>query len=428
LVCTWRTPLWAQPNPAAQIGGVRRISLEDGLRLLEEANLELRLAREALAGAEARRVSSAEFPNPALSGVREELSGTLGSYSETVLTLSQVLEVGGQRGLRRTTAQRTVAAATAQLSAEHARVAFELHRAYVRAAQAEADLAAHTEAAAEFRRAEGAGRARFAEGDISRFETRRLQFERARHETLVAQARLGLSEVGRELAMLTDSVPPTGGGLVLPSESLEGMLARARSIGLDEALDFAAERAEVRAAEAQVEAARASLSLQLRERVPDLTLTGGYKHQTDGRAGAVIGLALPLPLWNRNGGGIALARSELEGALARRDLVRMRVDSEIRRAWEAYRSFRDRMELLATELMPGSEGLLETARVAYDLGEMSLIELLDAADIYRTSRETLNQLLADSLIAQFDLERAMGRLLESAVGAGSETSPGGEDR
>jgi outer membrane protein, heavy metal efflux system len=412
-----RAQLFAQTS-SPEIPGARRVSLQDALRRVQDVSLDLRLARGDVATAEALRTSAGIFPNPGISAVHEQLGGDGGVYSETVIALAQVLELGGQRGLRRAEAERMVEAAAAQLDAERQRMAFEVHRAYVRAAQAEADLAAQAQTVEEFRRVEGAGRARFVEGDISRFDSRRLQFERARYETLVAQAQLRLADAGRELALLTEAADAAASLVALPAETLDQLAGPSLEATLAQALASATERAEVRAAEAEVEAARAGVSLQLRERIPDLTLSGGYKHQTDGRQGAVFGLALPLPLWNRNGGELAVARSELEAAQFRRDLVRLRVENEIRRAFDTYRSHRDRMALLAEQLLPESAGLLETARVAYDEGEMSLLELLDAADIYRSSRETLHQLLADALISKYDLERAMGRLLEpTATGA-----------
>jgi outer membrane protein TolC len=66
--------------------------------------------------------------------------------------------------------------------------------------------------------------------------------------------------------------------------------------------------------------------------------------------------------------------------------------------------------------------MLETATVAYAEGEMSLIELLDAADAYRSSRQAVNELLADYLIATYDLEGATGRLLDPASIAASAST------
>ena len=212
-----------------------------------------------------------------------------------------------------------------------------------------------------------------------------------------------------ELALLVapDSV---GGTLLLPADPLAAIVSVERALELDAALAAAVERADVRAAAAEAEAARASLSLAQRERVPDVTLSGGYKYQADGFQGAVIGVSLPLPLWNRNQGAIAEAEASIAAAEAREELVRRRAESEIRRAWDVLRSLQERTRTLGETLLPESAGLLETARVSYAEGEMSLVELLDGADAYRSARETVNELLASYLIATYDMERATGRL------------------
>ena len=398
--------------PGADAVQARRIALGEALRRLETGSLELRLARQEVAAAEARAVSAGLFPNPGLTATREQLSGDPDGYHETVVSVGQTLEIGGQRGARRQAARQGVEAAAARLEAERLRLAFEVHRAYVRAAVAEASLSALGEATEVFRRVEESGRARFAEGDISRFDRNRLQVERARYETLLARTRLELDENARELALL---IAPDSLGVpaaLLPAQPLADLRAVDRALALEAALAAAARRADVRAAEAQVEAARAALSLARRERVPDVTLSAGYKEQAGGLSGGVLGVSVPVPLWNRNQGEIAEAEAELTAAGARRDLAMARAQAEIRRAWDTHRSLRERMRTLGETLLPESAGLLETARVAYAEGEMSLIELLDAADAYRSARESVNQLLGEYLISTFDLRRATGTLHE----------------
>jgi outer membrane protein, heavy metal efflux system len=405
----------AAPDLAAQVtvapDTVRRISLGEAILRLESHNLELRLARDEAVVAEARVAAAGVLPNPALSAIREQLSGEPGVYHETILQVGQTLPIGGQRGLRREAARRTAEAARARLEGTRLRLAFEVHRAYLRAAAAEADLVALGETTDVFRRVEESGRSRLAEGDISRFDQSRLQIERARYETLLARARLALAEASRELTLLVAPDSVAGRTLILPSERLGELAAVAGISEVETALLAAAGRTEVRAAEAGVEAAEAALTLQRRLRVPDVTLSGGYKHQADGYRGAVLGVSVPLPLWDRNRGGIAEAEANLAAARTRRELALRSAESEIRRAWETRRSLEERMRLIGETLLPESAGLLETARLAYAEGEMTLVELLDAADAYRGARESVTALAAEFLSAAYELERATGRLL-----------------
>jgi outer membrane protein, heavy metal efflux system len=412
----------AAQSRAAAPDTVRRIPLGEAIQRLESHNLELRLAREEAVAAEARILAAGALPNPALSATREQLAGDPGVYHETILQVGQTLPLAGQRGLRREAARQTAEAARARLEGDRLRLGFEVHRAYLRAAAAEADLVALTETTEVFRRVEESGRSRLAEGDISRFDQSRLQIERARYETLLARAWLALAEASRELNFL---IAPDSVGtieLILPAERLSDLAAVAAVSDLEAVLLGAAGRADVRAAEAEIEAAEAALTLQRRLRLPDVTLSGGYKHQADGYQGAVVGVSVPLPLWDRNRGGIAEAEANLAAARTRRELALRRAESEIRRAWETRRSMEERMRLIGETLLPESADLLETARLAYAEGEMSLVELLDAADAYRGAREAVTALLADYLGAVYELERASGRLLET------HTAPAGAVR
>lgn len=438
VIRTWRRPLLLgaclalaatpaalaaqEPTRATEPAPARRISLEEALRRLGAGNLELRMAREEAAVAEARVVGAGLLTNPGLIATREQLSGDPDGYHETVVSVGQTLEVGGQRGARRQAARQVAETATARLDSEHLRLAYDVHRVYVSAAVAEANLTALGEATEVFRRVEESGRARFAEGDISRYDRNRLQIERARYETLLARTRLELDEAARELALLVAPDSIAGPAILLPAQPLTDLDAVDRALELDAALGAAANRADVRAAAAQVEAARSALSLARRERIPDVTLSAGYKEQAGGLSGAVLGVSFPLPLWNRNQGVIAEAEADLRAAEARRDLALARARVEIRRAWDTRRSLEERMRTLGETLLPESAGLLETARVAYAEGEMSLIELLDAADAYRSARESVNQLLGDYLTSIYDLRRATGSLLGRPAATTDATS------
>lgn len=403
--------LSAQAGPESPAVQAQRITLGEALRRIEAENLALRIAREEVAAARGRLTTAGVYLNPGVVATREQLSGDVGTYHETTLALSHTLEIGGQRGLRREAAGLSVDAAEARLSAERLRLAFEVHRAYLRAAAAEAQIVGLGETTEVFRRVERSGQVRLAGGDISEFAHQRLQVERARYENLLAEAHLELAAAGRDLAILV--APDSMGAeryLLLPTAPLDGQSVPSATIALDAALLSAADRADVRAATLEVEAAQARLGLQRRGRIPDLTLTAGYKDQADGLRGAVIGLSLPLPLLDRNTGRIEEAQAELASAEARRALALRRAEADIRGAWETYRSLAARIELLNRNLLVGSASLLQTAQVAYAEGEMSLIELLDAADAYRTARQTTIDLLSQYLTAFYDLHRAMGRL------------------
>jgi cobalt-zinc-cadmium efflux system outer membrane protein len=387
---------------------VQRITLPEALQRVEQSSLDLRLAREAVAAARARGVTAGTRPNPTLGLEREQLGGD-GGYHETVLTVGQSLDVTGQRQARREVAGREVAAAEARLATETARVRAEVRVAYLRAAGAEARLAVLSDAVLVFRDAERAGQSRYREGDISAYELQRLQVETARYETLLANARLEQLLAGRELAALTFFESGREGLVVLPADSLGSLLGSATVFAADSALARARRRADVRAAEADVQAARAQVALGGRGRRFNPTVTAGIKEQAGGMYGGVLGISVPLPLSDRNQGPIAEAEAALAQAETRLALTVRAAETDVLRALDRQRSLADRLTL-REGLLARTGTLLRSARVSYAEGEMTLLELLDAAETYRTAREQADALLADYLLSVADVQRAIGGL------------------
>ena len=79
-----------------------------------------------------------------------------------------------------------------------------------------------------------------------------------------------------------------------------------------------------------------------------------------------------------------------------------------RRAIESYESVKRRANLLGNDVLDASSDLLQIAQVAYDLGEMGLLEILDAAEALSGARKASAQLKADLWTAYYNLERAIG--------------------
>jgi cobalt-zinc-cadmium efflux system outer membrane protein len=161
-----------------------------------------------------------------------------------------------------------------------------------------------------------------------------------------------------------------------------------------------------------VEAQDAARRAARREVWPDPSVTAGYKRQSNGAKGALLGIGIPLPLFDRNRGAAEAASARLQAAQTQQMLARREIRNEVRRAYAAYASTRRQSQLLNDELLRGADDLLRIAQTSYGEGEMSLVELLDAADAYRDARIRSVTLRADLWTRYFQLLRAMGRPIE----------------
>jgi cobalt-zinc-cadmium efflux system outer membrane protein len=385
---------------------LRTVGLREALRLFRENNLSLRRAQSE---ARARRGTARQaraYPNPTLQATHEPLWRGGTRQSETYLNLSQQVEWSG-RSARIASARRAAAAARAQTAADSARLALQVTEAYVDAATAETRRHRLEQVTRVFRRADSSVAERQSEGDASGYAARRIRLERARYEQRLAAARLEARSARRQLALLIlpKEAPPVA------AEPLPE--AMPPSISRGQALRAALrDRPELRRRQSEVEAQEAARRAARRDAWPDPSVTAGYKRQSSGAEGAFLGVGIPLPLFDRNRGAAEAASARLRAAETQQILARREIRVEVRRAFAAYTSTRRQSRLVGDDLLRGSDDLLRIAQTSYDEGEMSLVELLDAADAYRDARVRAVDLRADLWTRYFSLLRAMGRPLD----------------
>jgi cobalt-zinc-cadmium efflux system outer membrane protein len=150
---------------------------------------------------------------------------------------------------------------------------------------------------------------------------------------------------------------------------------------------------------ADSEAASALARSASLSRLPVPSVQGGVEWGDPGQPGAlaVIGLAIPIPLWQQGGGPLAEARARAvrSGALAREarlDLLRDLGQARIRLEETAARA-----RLARDSLVPAAAVLRGRALRAYQAGETGILAVLDAL---RGEREVVLGAVADQLSYQ----------------------------
>ena len=144
-------------------------------------------------------------------------------------------------------------------------------------------------------------------------------------------------------------------------------------------------------------------------RVPDVSLFGGFDREID-RESYRAGLSIPLPLWSQRQGEIAEASAGAQRAAAEARQARLELTRSITQAYEQYRITKGQLDLFRKGILPQSEEAREIARKSYQLGEMSLLELLDAQRVVFQVNREYHQAQVDLAMAIAQLERLTGGL------------------
>jgi len=212
-------------------------------------------------------------------------------------------------------------------------------------------------------------------------------------------AHLSLDGDLREV-VLSDALP-TPDLLALDREAL---VERSRSARLD-----------VRAAQAAVQSAEAQLALEQRKAWPELEASLGFERPEQGSSVdwmAGPGVALELPIFDRNQVQIVRARfrrdqlaKELEALLAD---VGQQVRASVDRATASARS----AQFVSVELLPQAERAAELARTAFELGNTTLLPMLETQRAVLQARTSHVEALLEAARARVDVERSAGAALE----------------
>lgn len=336
------------------------------------------------------------WSNPSLSYLEEPGDGD----DETTLALTQSIDLGG-RGLR-TSAARTRSAAT---ESEIATLRLDISR-EARLAFHEL-LAAQRESAALERWGEriARGAATIATlregGEVSGYDSRRAQRERLSVEARLRTARARLAAARERLATLTGAAPEelTARGVLLPAPPPE----------LDSLLASLESRPDIRAEALRADAAALERRAASRWWIPSADLTAGEKSFGDASLdGAVLGVAIGIPLFDRRQSASLEATADERATRARHELLLARAAGDVRaRAAEAT-ELRESAVAFRESAASSSEELVEIASVAYRAGEVGILELLDA---YRSAVDADTDLIDLELrarIAAIELARAAG--------------------
>lgn len=226
--------------------------------------------------------------------------------------------------------------------------------------------------------------ARLRAGDISQLERDQVAQEAARARYAVSQA---LEEARVAEAAFARAIGASDAEAAVPAGSLDDGLG---SFGADTVpLDgLPSVRAATADSTASAELARSARLAQLP--VPDIQ--GGAEWGTPGEAQgttSVIGLSVPLPLWNHGGGAAAAARARAAGDAAAAGEARLEAARAVRERDVRLQETAARARFDRDSLFPAARQLRERALTAYRSGETSVLPVFDAMRGERDAALTL---------------------------------------
>ena len=378
------------------------LSLDQALDAAFAQNPDFAAIGREIGIAEGERRQAGLIPNPELSW---EVEDTRSDTSTTTVTLSQALELGGKRGARIEVAETGQAIARLELERQRNSLRADVIQAFHAAlrAQTALELAQQSQALTErgLRVVEGRVRA----GQSSPVEATRAQVQLAQAEAAVRRARTERTVANQALARLTGSAEARFDRLDASSLS-PGPAPKAERL-----LATVEQTAEWRLAAAQIERGDASLGSEKAQRIPNLTVSLGSQYSREERERVnVVGLSMPLPLFDRNQGNVLAAARRADQARDLRNAMELRLRSETRSALEQWGTAMGEVQAYDRTILPAAQQAVDTATRGFEMGKFAFLDVLDAQRTLIEARGLYLDALAQATDARAQVERIYGEL------------------
>ncbi|MGB1087478.1 MAG: TolC family protein [Alphaproteobacteria bacterium] len=379
-------------------------TLDAATEMAIAASPALKASAAMLDAAAGRETQAGLWQNPELEVEVENFAGS-GPYdgtgsAEYFAGVSQKFEIGGKRGARKDQASLMRAAASLQVKAMRLDIIRNVHIAYeavlveqeaLRLARLQEELAGDVLSIVKKRVAAAAS----SEIQLSKAEvaisTAAIARENAERELAIAKASLasllGLSHLSLTLDSqhFFDLSPPDG--LQVYQTRLEGN-PNLRAIGME----ASAEEAGIRLAKAKA--------------IPDPSFRVGVRRFNDTDDSAVIaGASIPLPVLNRNQGGIAEAEALYRRRLQNVEDAKRIAQQQLAEAWQNWRTAYSEASRFQSTLIPAAEKAYRLSREGFEKGRFPFLEVLDAQRTLFQARAGHHNALKRYHVSRADVER-----------------------
>ena len=375
------------------------------LRYVEASNPELAAMAHVRAGARAETITARAYPNPELDvgagAWRSRLGPATGPAGS--IGISQLIELPGVRSARADVSEAGLAAVNAQAETVRLQVGYQARNAFFELMRRQEEERIAGETVQLLDQMRDKVKARVDVGEAPRFELVRAEAEGLAAQNAAVSSTLRVDEARGVLRRLSgNTLPP-----VFSASGTLPVLAEVPPYAVLTPLVLTAHPV-LRVLGAERERAQSRLELERSLRNPQPTLRAIGSQDPESRQ-AMIGISLPLPLWNRREGPIAQAQAGIALASAQIDAQRAQLMRELDSAYARLGVAQRQISTFENGLLRSADAGLRVAEAAYRAGERSFLEVLDAQRTLRAVRSDYNHALFDRNAAWLEIERLTAR-------------------
>ena len=386
----------------ASASQAQTLTLDSALQTAFANNPELAAAQWDIDIAQGGRQQAGLIPNPVASW---DVEDTRRDSRTTSIKISQALELGGKRGARIDVASRAQDAAALTLEQRRNTLRAEVIDNYYGAlrAQERLDLAQRSMTVAE--RGLVVANGRVTAGKASPVEATRAQVQLSEIRLELDRAQIGLTDAYRRLAASTGSAAPNFQAVATQNPSTPTVPSATQLLARLE------QTTELRLAELSIQQNEASVGLEKAQRIPDLDVSIGSQYDASVRERVnLVGVSMPIPLFNRNQGNVLAATRRADQARDLRNATELRLRTETRQALDLWQTANTEVRAFNQQILPAAQSAVDSATRGFEMGKFNFLDVLDAQRTLIAARTQYLTATSQATDAWLRIERIYGDL------------------
>ena len=393
----------ANPDPTGDL------TLRQAIELAFAGNPDLASFSWEVRSGDARILQAGLIPNPEIGVNVENIlgSGPFRNFdsSETALSISQLVELGGKRAARIRLASAGKEIVGWDYEAKRADLAAEVAKSFVEVLSTQERLTLAEETTRLAGEVLNAVSARVAAGKIS-------PVEETKARVAFSVSRIELERVTRSLAAARTKLAATWGSSKPVFSRVVGRLDQVTPIPpVEELANRLTRNPDIARWAVELEQRKTVLAQERAERIPNVTISAGVRRlrtpETDDPA-LVFGAAIPLPLFNRNQGKILESQYQVSKAEREREAAGNRVRAALSEAYQALAIGYAEANTLKSVVLPGARNAFESASEGFRQGKFGYLDVLDAQRTLFEARGRYVEALGAYHKAAAGIERLIG--------------------
>ncbi|HSH53451.1 MAG TPA: TolC family protein [Methylotenera sp.] len=381
-----------------------QLTLSDALSLAVNANPEIAVALREREAIEGMKTQAAVRPNPSIS---TSIQDTRSANRQTSLQLNQEIELGNKREARVEAADSFYSKANAELDNKKAEIHANVIAAFyeVLVAQERLSLAKSSLEVANLAR-DAAGK-RVKAGKSSPVEETKSKIAESTAKIELTQAATQLEGSRKRLAALWGSVLPV-------FESAKGDVAYIpETIAFTELASMLENAPAIKLAKIEIDTRGALTKVERSKGTPNVTISAGVVNNQElgGINQALLGLSVPIPLFDRNQGNLQEAVSRQYKAQDELVALKNQLAVNLSGQYEQLNAARQAAESFRVEILPGAQSAFDAANKGFSAGKFNFLDVLDAQRTLVQAKSQYIQALLEAHQAVAEIERILGDVI-----------------